>query len=129
MMHEDSCRNLAKSLAFHASMRHDAFSESDRLAIMKGCKMTQTANLTGAQMAKLIGVDPKDFRRFLRKWSDANGVETPGSGSRYSLTASQADKWRALYFADVSGGRRAVIDLDAIMLDGEMVEDVSDNDA
>jgi len=49
----------------------------------------QTANLTGTQMANLIGVDPKDFRRFVRKFLRAKGLgeSLPGSGSRYSLTA------------------------------------------
>jgi cytochrome P450 len=76
----------------------------------------QTANLTGTQMANLIGVDPKDFRRFVRKFLRAKGLgeALPGSGSRYSLSASQADDWAERYFADVRTGRRAVIDLDSI---------------
>jgi hypothetical protein len=69
-------------------------------------------------MANLIGVDPKDFRRFVRKFMRAQGLgdTLPGSGSRYSLDASQAEAWRDLYFADVRNGRRSVIDLDHIML-------------
>jgi len=86
----------------------------------------QTANLTGTQMANLIGVDPKDFRRFVRKFLRAKGLgeSLPGSGSRYSLTASQADEWASLYFADIRTGRRAIVNLDEIMAD----PDVSDPD-
>lgn len=90
----------------------------------------QTANLTGTQMANLIGVDPKDFRRFVRKFLDAQGLsdQKPGSGSRYSLDASQADTWRELYFSDVRNGRRSVIDLDAIMLADDVDVTVTESD-
>lgn len=69
---------------------------------------TQAKGLTGTQMADLIGVDPKDFRRFVRAFERANGRgdALPGSGRRYAFDASHADAWAEAYRThDASKGR------------------------
>lgn len=64
----------------------------------------KTENLTGAEMARLIGVDGKDFRRFLRSVTDKE--QQPGSGGRYSMTAADAETWAEM-FANHSSSKGA----------------------
>ena len=72
--------------------------------------------LTGTEMADLIGVDPKDFRRFLRSVTDK--ANQPGSGRRYALTASESEAWAEMYASHAKNAGRAVVTIaDAIAND------------
>lgn len=77
---------------------------------------TQTATgLTGTQMADLIGVDPKNFRRFLRESeraaakAEGRDPNLPGSGRKYAFSAAHADAWAAAYASHSSASGRVIM--------------------
>jgi hypothetical protein len=82
--------------------------ETETAVSVSGVKMN------GAQMARLIGVDGKAFRDFLRKAAAARGQSDglPGSGGQYSLTADQAPKWAAAFAAHSRSKGKAEINAD-----------------
>ena len=82
--------------------------EAETAVSVSGVKMN------GAQMARLIGVDGKAFRDFLRKAAAARGQSDglPGSGGQYSLTADQAPKWAAAFAAHSRSKGKAEINAD-----------------
>ena len=78
---------------------------------------TGKTNLSGAEMAELIGVDPKDFRRFLRSVTDKS--QRPGSGRQYDLHADEADEWAALYASHVTRSGRASVRITDVIQSAE----------
>ena len=75
--------------------------------------------INAAKMAALIGVDPKDFRRWLRSVHRAagKGDALPGSGGQYGLVASDADKWAERYASRSVKGQRRNVDVSDLFVD------------
>ena len=78
-----------------------------------------TKGLTGTEMANLIGVDPKDFRRFVRSVTSKD--QQPGSGRRYSFSADEAEAWADAYASHTKRAGRAPISIADVAADDESV--------
>lgn len=47
--------------------------------------------MSATELADAIGVDPKAFRSFYRKYAKAHGLSTPGSGGRYKFNVRRTN--------------------------------------
>lgn len=75
-----------------ARAKADAPAEKPKAKAPKAEKATDPDELTAPQVAKEIGADPKQFRRFLR--ATGRGI---GQGNRYSFQKSELKKPRTEY--------------------------------
>jgi hypothetical protein len=80
--------------------------------------------VTASDVAALIGVHPKTFRRFMRARVTAKGgqvgVDTPGSGGRYAIPAAEVDD---LVEAFAEWARPKVTKVKVVEVDDEDFED------
>ena len=129
MMHDyarekvsETHENRLRIMTHHDTMSaaSETHSKRERDAIM-----TEAKKLNGAQMAALIGADPKDFRRWLRSVHRANGMgdALPGSGGQYGFDASEADDWAERYAHRSSKGGRRDVAIADLFADDDTTDD------